>query len=181
MDVDRAVVWNDLFEQARALGVAAHGAQRYGDEPYEVHLRAVVGVLVRFGASLDDGATAPLLVGAWLHDSIEDTSLTRDEIERRLGPEIAELVWRVTDEPAATRKERKLATYPKIRGSEAAILLKLADRIANVEASRAGNSGLLRMYAGEHGDLKEWLEPASRCPMAARMWRHLDELLADAR
>jgi hypothetical protein len=42
---------------------------------------------------------------------------------------VAELAWRVSDEPGETRAERKAATYPKIRGCPRAVVLKLADRL----------------------------------------------------
>lgn len=167
-----------LFEQARQLAIAAHGDQAYGNKPYEYHLCAVVDVLKRFGASLDDTDTAPLLIAAWLHDSLEDTSLSRDEVERQFGAEVAELVWRVTDEPGATRKERKPATYRKTRENETAIVLKLADRIANVEASLETSSELLSMYRREQPEFKAALHSASTGDLAARMWDHLDQLLA---
>jgi (p)ppGpp synthase/HD superfamily hydrolase len=167
-----------LFEQARQVGIAAHGNQHYGDKPYEHHLQAVVEVLKRFGASLEDTATAPLLIAAWLHDSLEDTALSRAEVETNFGSEVAELVWRVTDEPGATRKERKPATYRKTRENEAAIILKLADRIANVEASLENGSELLRMYSREQPEFKEALHAASTSDLATRMWDHLDQLLA---
>jgi (p)ppGpp synthase/HD superfamily hydrolase len=167
------------FEQARELAIAAHGDQKYGEKPYEHHLQAVVDVLIRFGASLNNETTAPLLVAGWLHDSLEDTALTRIEVETRFGSEVAELVWRVTDEPGATRKERKPATYRKTRENQAAIILKLADRIANVEASLASKSGLLRMYQREHAEFKQALKPMSNNDMAEVMWSYLDQLLAD--
>src|SRR5215510_1000930 len=149
-----------LFEQARDLAIAAHGDQLYGDKPYAFHLGAVVGVLKRFGADLADPATAPLLIAAWLHDTLEDTTLTRDEVETRFGNEVAELVWRVTDEPGATRKERKPATYRKTRENETAIVLKLADRIANVEASLESGGRLLHMYQREQSEFKLALQPS---------------------
>ncbi len=168
---------SDYFEKARELAIASHGDQPYGDKPYAHHLQAVVDVLTRFGASLDDGATAPLLIAAWLHDSLEDTDLTREEVEQRFGPEVAELVWRVTDEPGATRKERKPATYRKTRESDRAITLKLADRIANIESSLESNSGLLRMYRREYDEFKSALEPASTSELSRSMWAHLHQLL----
>lgn len=166
------------FEQARKLAIAVHGDQKYGELPYEYHLQAVVDILKRFGASLEDVSTAPLLIAAWLHDSLEDTALTRTEVETQFDSEIAELVWRVTDEPGATRKERKPATYRKTRESQTAIILKLADRIANVESSLASKSGLLRMYRREHEEFKQALKPMSNSGMAERMWDYLDQLLA---
>jgi (p)ppGpp synthase/HD superfamily hydrolase len=167
----------DQFAHARQLAIAAHGDQTYGDKPYEHHLQAVVDVLQRFGARLDQPATAPLLIAAWLHDSLEDTELTRGEVESEFGPEVAELVWRVTDEPGATRKERKPATYRKTRENESAIVLKLADRIANVEASVASGGRLLDLYQREHPEFKAALQPSSTSPLAEEMWNHLDQLL----
>lgn len=178
MSVVPAMEAKQLFEQAREVAIAAHGDQPYGDKPYEYHLQAVVDVLRRFGASLEDAATAPLLIAAWLHDSLEDTALSRGEVETMFGAEVAELVWRVTDEPGATRKERKPATYRKTRENESAVILKLADRIANVEASLENNSGLLRMYQREQPEFKQALHAASTSELTAMMWDHLDQLLA---
>lgn len=140
--------------------------------------RQLLTYLKRFGANLEDESTAPLLVAAWLHDSFEDTSLTRTEVEAQFDFEIAELVWRVTDEPGATHKERKPATYRKTRESKAAIILKLADRIANVESSLASKNSLLRLYRREQDEFKQALKPMSNSEMTQRMWDHLDQLLA---
>lgn len=169
---------NERFDEARVVAIAAHGDQMYGDQPYAYHLQAVVDVLTRFGTGLEDAATAPLLVAAWLHDSLEDTALTFAEIEARFGAEVAELVWRVTDEPGATREERKPATYRKTSASEMAVVLKLADRIANVEASLATDRRLLEMYRREHVEFKATLHPAAGGELAGRMWTCLDALLA---
>jgi (p)ppGpp synthase/HD superfamily hydrolase len=137
-----------------------------------------VGISGRFRSEY---ATAPVLIAAWLHDSLEDTALTRGEVESRFGSGVAELVWRVTDEPGASRKERKVATYQKTRQTEASVILKLADRIANVEAAIANHSVLLRMYSREQADFKNALQPASASHLAARMWSHLDQLLHEGR
>ena len=101
--------WYEIFERGRQIACQAHGEQRYGDKPYKNHLADVVAVLRRFDLSLDDNETAPILVAAWLHDSLEDTALDRDFLTREFGSDIAELVWLVTDEPGLSRKERKPA------------------------------------------------------------------------
>ncbi|MBS1795189.1 MAG: bifunctional (p)ppGpp synthetase/guanosine-3',5'-bis(diphosphate) 3'-pyrophosphohydrolase [Acidobacteria bacterium] len=161
--------------KARKMAVAAHGGQKYGDQPYEYHLAQVVAVLERFGFAAD----AALVAAAWLHDALEDTALTSDEIEAECGAETAELVWRVTDEDGANRRERKAKTYLKTRESEKAIVLKLADRIANVEAGRAGNQGLLKMYRKEQAVFAESLKPFTTTGAALDMWNHLEELLSN--
>lgn len=166
------------YQQAQKLAIISHKNQKYGNNPYEYHLQKVVDVLLQYGCSLEDEITAPILIAAWLHDSLEDTSLTYEEIKTDFGANIAELVWRVTDEPGTTRKERKLATYCKTKENEAAIILKLADRIANVEASLE-NSNKLNMYKNEYSDFKKALQPFSESILARKMWHHLDQLLTE--
>lgn len=144
---------------ARALARSAHGAQRYGEGPYLNHLATVRGILREHG---HDGA---LGVAAWLHDTVEDTAVQRADIERDFGPEVAALVWAVTG-VGETRKERVTSAYAKMRAHPAAVDLKLADRIANSEASRRDNPRLFAMYRDElpgfeaalaaHGDAALW-------------------------
>jgi (p)ppGpp synthase/HD superfamily hydrolase len=173
--------WTDLYEQAREVAIAAHGEQRYGDLPYEHHLEAVVDVLERFGAKIEVDGMAPLLVAGWLHDVLEDTPLMREDLKAQFGPEVAELVWRVTDEPGASREDRKPATYRKTKENELAIVLKLADRIANVEEGIAARSNKLGMYRREQGEFAGILREGPQHPMAEAMWKHLDQLLSTPR
>jgi (p)ppGpp synthase/HD superfamily hydrolase len=169
--------WAELTEQARDMAIAAHAEQRYGALPYEHHLAKVVEVLKRFGASVDDPATAPLLVAGWLHDILEDTPIMREDLKTQFGPEVAELVWRVTDEPGASRDDRKPATYRKTRENELAVILKLADRIANVEEGIAAKNNKLGMYRREQAEFSGILRDATDHPMATAMWKQLDVLM----
>lgn len=141
--------WKQQFERARLFAIKAHSEQYYCEKPYEYHLQAVINVLIRFGTRIDCETNAPLLVAAWLHDTLEDTSLDKEGIAREFGVEVAELVWLVTDAQGRNRKERKAATYLKTKQSEKAIILKLADRIANVEESLQNSAGLFQMYMKE--------------------------------
>lgn len=170
-------MWNVLFQKAKMLAIEAHGAQRYGDRPYADHLAAVVGILERFGGSLEDEWTAPILVAAWLHDALEDTALAKGAIQDQICDIVADLVWRVTDEPGANRKVRKAATYLKLQQNERAVILKLADRIANVEESLRNNSRLLSMYCKEHPGFVDALYPACVSTMAQAMWLHINLIL----
>jgi guanosine-3',5'-bis(diphosphate) 3'-pyrophosphohydrolase len=170
-------MWRALSSHAKTLAASAHADQRYGDLPYLHHLCAVVAVLERFGASLDDPWTAPILVAAWLHDALEDTPLPLDTLRQQLNDPIADLVWLVTDEPGPNRKARKAATYLKLQRSEPAITLKLADRIANVEHCLLSNPRLLSMYRKEHPSFTLALAPPCAHPIPLAMWSHLHGLL----
>ncbi len=98
-----------------------------------------------------------------------------DTIREEFGEVVARIVWNVTDEPGEDRKTRKARTYQKLRGDELAIILKLADRIANVEASLLNNPRLLAVYREEHAHFEELREGCCSA-MAEQMWTHLKDL-----
>lgn len=163
----------DLLSAARKLAQVAHVDQRYGDHPYTYHLSDVANVLFEF--SVWNGER---LAAAWLHDALEDTELTREQIAEACGERVAEIVWRVTDEPGANRAARKAATLPKIAADMDAILIKLADRIANVRQCLRDNSALLKMYRKEYQEFSDALRAWS--PVAAEpMWKYLDSVLME--
>ena len=148
--------------EARAFAAQRHGDQRYSGEPYDVHLAEAAAVLDRFGVDDPD-----IAVAVWLHDVVEDTDTTLDEVEQRFGSRVRDLVGAVTVEPGDTRAESFAATYPKLRQVPGAVTLKLADRIANVE--RGGPKRA--MYRDEHETFRSALhEPGE----ADAMWAHLD-------
>jgi len=74
-------------------------------------------------------------VAAILHDIAEDTEYSVDLVRRDFGAEVADLVWRLTDEPGGNRALRKARTYPKIKANKWAVLIKLADRYINTKGS----------------------------------------------
>jgi (p)ppGpp synthase/HD superfamily hydrolase len=113
-----------------------------------------------------------IVIAAWLHDIIEDTGFTREEIEFHFGIEVSEIVWRVTDEEGANRTERHEKTYPKIRGSVWSVFLKLQDRISNIEAG-----GKSDMYLKEFPSFKAALYKAGEFDP---IWEHLEIILKDA-
>ncbi|MGX1804470.1 HD domain-containing protein [Nocardia sp. NPDC055321] len=156
---------------AVGFAVAAHGGQLYGGLPYVMHLAAVRGVLRDFGIAGDVG------VAAWLHDVVEDTAVTVDEVRSGFGDGVAELVWAVTG-VGANRQARNADAYAKIGEWPEAVVLKLADRIANVEAGSRGSS-LWEMYRREHPAFKAALSVPSGLvgdrETVTRMWARLDE------
>jgi (p)ppGpp synthase/HD superfamily hydrolase len=154
------------YKEARMVAVKAHSNQSYDEIfPYEKHLDDVVDVLKRFGFS------GKFIVAGYLHDAIEDDGISYNDINRHFNKEVAEMVYCVTDELGRNRKEKKEKTLPKTASNPDAIILKLADRIANIE-----HGGKIDMYAKEYQEFKGALylnTPASGRPM----WEHLDKLL----
>lgn len=155
---------------AYSFAAEKHAQQRYGNAPYTVHLEAVRAVLRDVG--FDDAH--PLAIAAWLHDTIEDTETTRDEVLAHFGVEVADLVWAVTG-VGQNRKERNAHAYAKIRATPNAATLKLADRIANVEAS-VNVPDKLAMYRKEWPGFREALDG---CGLPA-LWERLKKALGEA-
>src|SRR5688500_8359297 len=114
-----------------------HASQRYGEFPYVRHLAHVALVLAQFGFTDDDW-----LAAAWLHDSVEDNRATYAEIKRQFSDRVLSLVAAVTDGQGANRKERHEQSFARMADYPDAIILKLADRIANVESSLASDGKL---------------------------------------
>lgn len=150
-----------LLERIRLSAHDLHAAvnQTYdGRLPYAVHLDAVAGLVRRYGAAVcaSEDDVAPLLFGAWYHDSMEDARLTYNDVKKRavaLGLSegqaltAAEIVYALTNDKGRTRAERAGEKYyAGIRATPYAPLVKMADRTANAEYSARNASGVnLRM------------------------------------
>lgn len=120
----------------KALHFAAdkHRDQRRKDveaSPYINHPIEVAELLVRVGR-ITDPVT---LQGAILHDTIEDTKTTPEELEEAFGSEVRRVVEEVTDDkrlPKAERKRLQIEHAPHLSGR--AKLIKLGDKISNIRA-----------------------------------------------
>lgn len=97
----------DRVPLARDFSIAAHGDQRYGVNPYSVHLDAVTEIVSPYGEDAQ--------VIAYLHDVVEDTPVKIDVIREQFGDKIAACVSLLTDEPGVNRKERKARTNAKLQ------------------------------------------------------------------
>lgn len=124
MEGEESTVSLTLEQRARAFAIAAHGAigqkRRYTGEHYSVHPIAVAEIV----RSVPH--TGVMIAAALLHDAVEDTPATLDEIEALFGPEAAILVdWLTDREEGGNRKERKANSCA--RWEAAAKTTKLAD------------------------------------------------------
>ena len=122
-----------LIEKAYEFAKKAHeGHTRYSGEPYFVHPSAVAKHLAELG--LD----APTIAAALLHDAIEDTSVTHEEVEKEFGAEVLFLVEGVTklgqhkyqgsERHAESLRRLLVATAADVR----VLIVKLADRYHNM-------------------------------------------------
>jgi (p)ppGpp synthase/HD superfamily hydrolase len=163
----------DTVEHAKKLASSKHDGQRYGDKPYTVHLEAVANIAKHWGYFAE--------AIAWLHDILEDTEMTEDDLGCEFPPPVSQIVSHLTDSEGPNRKTRKALTYERLsRLSDGdpfealALLVKLADRLANVRNCVAtDNRGLLSMYRKEGQAFKEAVYRESQ---PSELWEELETL-----
>lgn len=153
--------------EARLVAIKCHGNQDYdGIFPYEKHLDDVVDVLKKYYITSPE-----MLCAAYLHDAIEDGSISYNKIKLHFGEEVAEIVFSVTDEMGRTRQEKKEKTLPKTAKNRKGCKLKVADRLANI-----GHGGKVKMYREEYAEFKKWLYKVDD-DQAQPMWADLEIIL----
>ena len=121
-------------KKAYELAAKVHeGQKRLSGEPYIMHPLSVALILARLG--MDDAS----IIAAMLHDTVEDTELTNDEIKKEFGDTVAELVDGVTKigrVPLQTKEEQQAENIRKMLIAMSrdirVIIIKLADRLHNM-------------------------------------------------
>jgi guanosine-3',5'-bis(diphosphate) 3'-pyrophosphohydrolase len=142
LDLARQLYTEDeLFELELAVDFATHahqGQKRKSGEPYIIHPLAVAGILIDWAMDIDT-----VLAGV-LHDAVEDTDATLEEIESQFGGDVAFLVDGVTKVGRARAGMQNLEEYlPQttdnlsklliaVSQDVRVIIIKLADRLHNL-------------------------------------------------
>ena len=124
----------DLIEKAVRYADAKHASQKRKDgSPYIIHPLAVAEIVCEMGLDID------AILGALLHDCIEDTDASHDEIEKLFGTTVAELVEGVTKLTKANFSTTEQAQMENLRKMFMAmskdirvVLIKIADRLHNM-------------------------------------------------
>ncbi len=122
------------IRRAYAIASSAHnGQKRLSGEPYIMHPLSVAAILASLGM---DSAS---IIAAILHDTVEDTKLTNEEVKKEFGETIAELVEGVTKigkVPLQTKEEQQAENIRKMLLAMSrdirVIIIKLADRLHNM-------------------------------------------------
>ncbi len=133
---------------------AHYGQTRRSGEPYVTHPLAVAGILADMHMDHES------LMAALLHDVIEDTGVTKDDISARFGAEVAELVdgvSKLTHVEFDSAEQKQAENFQKMALAMAkdirVILVKLADRLHNMRTLGALNREKIRRIAGETLDI----------------------------
>ncbi|WP_442683659.1 RelA/SpoT family protein [Stenotrophomonas sp. JC08] len=144
-----------LLRRAWEVGAAAHAGQtRKSGEPYITHPVAVARILAELGLDVE------ALIAAILHDTIEDTPLSREELAAEFGETVADLVDGVTKLDKLKFRDRQEAAAESFRKMLLAmsrdlrvIMIKLADRLHNMRTLGAQSAEARRRIALETLDI----------------------------
>jgi guanosine-3',5'-bis(diphosphate) 3'-pyrophosphohydrolase len=159
----------------RHNGMARKGR---GNEPYINHLAEVANLL----STATDGADAELVAAGWLHDCLEDTETTRQELTETFSERVASLVVECTDDMSLPKSERRrLQVVDAAHKSPGAKLIKIADKISNIGARIVSHPS-----AEERADLvdyTDWAEQVGARCRGGNAWldQTFDEIVKLAR
>ena len=150
----------DLVDRARVYATEAHQRinhrRKYNDEPYHVHLSAVAKLV----ASVTD--EQDVIAAAWLHDTVEDTQATLEDIEEAFNVPVAELVEELTDVSKPGDGNRQLRKEIDRRhlaqASNRAKTVKLADLIDNCKDITRHDPRFAQVYLSEMNELLDVLQ-----------------------
>ncbi len=131
---------NNLVQRAREFAARVHTGQFHNHAktiPYIAHPEEVAGLVIK------SGGTDVEIAAAWLHDVVEDTPVTIEDIRKEFGNEVAEIVNGLTDFPEIEKLpivERKAKQAERVLGESVSVrLVKLADQTSNVRVAGLGN------------------------------------------
>ena len=149
----------DLVKRAQTYATKAHQRigqlRKYNKQPYHVHLEAVAKLVAEV---TDD---SEIIAAAWLHDTVEDTPATLEDIEENFGLPVAELVEELSDvsKPSDGNRARRKAIDRDhtAQASPRAKTVKLADLIDNCADITKHDPRFAKVYLGEMGALLDVL------------------------
>jgi len=150
----------DLVQRASKYATQVHTQvgqlRKYTQQPYQVHLKAVAQMVAEV---TDD---EEMIAAAWLHDTVEDTEATFQDIELEFGTEVADLVSQLTDVSKTAdgnRAVRKAIDRAHLaQASPRAKTIKLADLIDNCRDITRNDENFARVFVTEMAALLEVLD-----------------------
>lgn len=163
-----------IVEKALIYATDAHGSinqtRKYTGEPYIVHPVEVMGI-VKSVPHNDE-----MLCAALLHDTVEDTDVTLEDIEREFGSDIAELVGWLTDvskpNDGNRAKRKEIDRQHTANAPAAAKTIKLADLISNSDTIVKYDKHFAKVYMREKALLLEVLKEGD-----VTLWNRANEII----
>ena len=173
-----------IQEAARFAAEVHKGAVRKGTRlPYIVHPNEVALIV---SVMTDD---PEVIAAAYLHDVIEDAGVTYEQIQRKFGTRVADLVQAESEDKSKSWKERKQATVDHMQhASREAKMIAFGDKLSNLRSTSADylmmgdelwkkfNEKHKEMHAWYYGSLREAFKELEEFPYYHEycvLWQHV--------
>ena len=160
-----------LSEKALALATRAHEGQlRKDGPPYITHPSAVADLLRGYGFSDE------VLAAAYVHDVLEDTTMSEAQLRTELGDAVVDIVKTVTEDKSLAWEERKQRYIDAVRlGSDGAKAVCAADKVHNMRSllalyAQRGPEGTWKIF-NRGKEQKLWFE-TTMLAMLQETWPH---------
>lgn len=163
----------NVAERALDFALQMHAGQKrkYTGEPYITHPIAVAAIL------RDHGFDEEVIAAAYLHDVVEDTPATYDQLIERFGYRVANLVADVTDrsrpEDGNRARRKEIDRQHLMHAHPDAQSIKVADLIDNTKSIVERDPSFARVYLREKAQLLAVLTDAHPA-LLARAWEQVD-------
>lgn len=129
MTLSKFVEDQNIIKRAKNFATDKHQNQKrkFTNEPYIVHSQSVANLVEKYGGDIN------MIAAAWLHDTLEDTDTTLDELKDHFNNNITQYVLELTSEPIQDKSKKGEIYVQKMNHmSPGALLIKLCDRLNNV-------------------------------------------------
>lgn len=200
--VERYYPWIESLERS-AFKIHDEVNQKYDNLlPYGFHLKLTASYVSRYGYGVaeEEADVLVLYASAYLHDSIEDTRMSYNDVARfmddfirenswlpeeiaaRVKAQVPEIVYALTNEKGRNRKERANDIYYKaIRETRLASFVKMCDRLANIRYTTmfVFANRMLEVYRKEHPGFISSISEGAVTPVPEEMRLEAERLLGD--
>lgn len=149
----------ELVKRAKEFATAKHKGQfrKFGNEPYINHPLAVSNIVADLVAKR--GGDYVMEAAAILHDTLEDTDTSLEEIEKLFGVDVAKLVSELTTPDSVAKKDKAAFLSNKmVLMSGDGLVIKLVDRLHNVSDLKSASPQFASRYAKETKQIIDYLE-----------------------
>lgn len=150
----------DIVSRTKRYAIKCHKSvnQKYDGKPYITHLSLVDKYGDKYSYLLENKDVNICKAGCWVHDVIEDTGQTFNDVKEECGLEIAEIAYALTNEKGKNRKERaNQKYYDGIKANPNFVFVKICDRLANIKYSKDKGSSMFDKYKKEYTDFHKQL------------------------
>ncbi len=167
-----------LVAKAKEYAIECHTNTNhlYDGKPYLIHLEMVRDFATIFIDLINPEDEDTVIAGAWVHDVIEDTRQTYNDVKKATNKHVAEIAYALTNEKGKTREERANDKYYQgIFDNILAHYVKICDRLANIKYSKSLQTRMFDVYKNEYENFKKKLYKEEY----KDMFNYMEKLLND--